>query len=164
VKNRVIAAFVAVQCALIVLGSENGAGWSLLERAPAPLGFYSELSGAAGNYRFFSPNVADPVVADIVLSRHGERRWHIAIGRGASEFDFRQSTAMIYLTTLHVPNLQARIVAAWALGLHRECDTASVKLGVRRTPTMARYRAGDRPWDEYYYEVEYKRLHPAGTT
>ena len=156
-KSRLVAAFVAVQCILILLGSEDSAGTSLLARAPAGLAYYAELSGALGNYRFFSPNVGDPVVADIVLSRAGKQRWHIEIGRGASELDFRQTTAMIYLAGIGLPNLQSRIVAAWALGLHRECDTAYVKIGRRLTPTMAAYRAGKRPSNEYYYEVEYKR-------
>lgn len=164
VQTRFIAAFVAAQCVLIVLGAQNGAGWSLLSRGPSALAYYAELSGASGNYRFFSPNVADPVVADIVLTRRGKRMWHVAIGRHVSELDLRQSTAMVYLTSLGLPNLQSRIVAAWALGLHRECDTANVKLGINRTPTMARYRAGDRPWVEFYYEAEYqRRSHPSGS-
>jgi hypothetical protein len=157
VKTRLVAAFVVLQCLLILLGSEDSEGSSRLAHAPAALTYYAELSGALGNYRFFSPNVADPVVADIELSRAGKRRWHIEIGRGATELDFRQSTAMIYLAGIGLPNLQSRIVAAWALGLHRECDTAYVKLGHRVTPTMAAYRAGRRPYNEFYYEAEYKR-------
>jgi hypothetical protein len=156
-KNRLIAGFVAVQCLLILLGSEDSAGSSPLARAPTALAYYAEMSGALGNYRFFSPNVGDPVVADVVLSRSGKQRWHLEIGRGANELDFRQSTAMIYLAGIGLPNLQARIVAAWALGLHRECDTAYVKLGLHITPTMAAYRAGKRPRNDYYYEAEYKR-------
>jgi hypothetical protein len=160
-KSRLVAAFVVVQCVLIVLGSQNGDGSSLLSRAPEALSDYAEFSGALGNYRFFSPNVGDPIVADIVLSRRGKRMWHMLIGRGANELDFRQTTAMLYLAGLGLPNLQSRIVAAWALGLHRECDTAYVKLGTHLTPTMAKYRKGERPRDDFYYEVEYKRRpHP----
>jgi hypothetical protein len=152
-----LAVFVVAQFTCILLGSRDANSSAPLDHAPRLVWEYAIMTGAIGNYRFFSPNIGDQNTASVTLYRDKQQLGRVLLGSGRSEASLRQSTFMLFLANVQMPQLESRVLAAYELGRMRKANRAKVILNDHVIPSMERFRAGDRPYDKAYYEATFQK-------
>lgn len=157
-RSPPIAAGVLVFClfhfALVFLGAMRLSDSWCPAFLAEPLSLYGRLTGAGSGYGFFAPNVPDQVIARITGVDDKGRTEEVEVGAGGRELDFRASSMLFLFVKVDEPDLLARSLAAYSLGMNPAEEKVTVVLGFYRVPRMTAYRYGETPrFDEFYRAV-----------
>lgn len=148
-KRLLLVGALSGHLALVVAGAAH-----LTSRVHGPvargLRFYDALSGAGDSYSFFAPAIGPQLRAKFALSTPQGERSEETLETGKSrEVGFRLGTlaGTVYLVAERTDLRRAFLgaLAANRLGAHPDASMVQVSIEEWVMPTMAEYRAGERP-------------------
>ncbi len=139
-----------------LLGHDNPAGRTLR--------VYGAMTGADYSYGFFAPGVGSQLRATFVLVDKEGRTWTDVVGDGAShEAGLRMGNAISWF---YYPQSRPGVAASLAgtmFGRHPRAEQILVKVEFYHVPTMAEFRAGERPGWYPMYEAQFSRTNTPAT-
>jgi hypothetical protein len=124
---------------------------------------YLHSAGIERGYSFFAPNVPNSfdLVFDIYLS--DGTIMHVSPGFGAREDKLRWASATDYLgrmTSDQVREVLLKVIALSVRNQYPDAERMRVTLSKIRPPTVAEFRAGNRPAPEPVYTYEFAFTEP----
>jgi hypothetical protein len=157
-RHALFTGLAAVHLVLVVCGAMS---WSLLPENRLPgkvLGIGRAMTGSDSHYGFFAPDVGPVLRARFTLIDGTGRRWTETLDLGNTlEERLRISNV---LSLVFEENLRREVAASLAgtlLARHPTAQKVIVMIDVYDPPTMADYRAGERPEWELMYEATVSR-------
>jgi hypothetical protein len=151
-----LAACTAAFHLVVVVCSASG-GLSLLKKGlPGPLLYrYAVLSGADNGFGFFAPSVAATNRTRFAIADGAGKAHEVTLGEAPNhEVRLRSGTPVVLFG---VNELRSPLAASWAgkvFGRHPEARAVNVRVEEYEVPSMAAYRAGERPqWLAIYEET-----------
>jgi hypothetical protein len=162
-------------CLWLLLGAAHlivvvfGACHWLPDRTGSPLAetlrWYARLSGADSEYGFFSPEVGSEHRTRFLLEDDHGSPWSDAIDRTSSrEARLRLNNIADYPfmsgAAVESPALRQELVKSWAAAMfsrHPNAIAVTVVVEAYDVPSMADYRAGQRPSWKQVYEARLQR-------
>jgi hypothetical protein len=145
----------------LILVACGAAGLSLLPDSCPPgraLRWYGAVTEAGNGYGYFAPSVGSPSRVTFLLSDGAGRTWADALDPGGSP-EVRLRVGTIALQSAD-PELRPHLAASWAarmFGRHPDAREVVVRIELHELPSMAQYRAGERPRWEKVYEATFRR-------
>jgi hypothetical protein len=133
------------------------------------LRWYAQLSGADSEYGFFAPEVGSEQRASFLLQDEDGLKWSDAIDQAnSSEARLRLinivESPFMTGTAAEWPAWRRQLVKSWAATMfsrHPRAVSLTVIVEAYDVPTMAEYRAAQRPSWKLVYEARIQRDSPA---
>jgi hypothetical protein len=154
---RVASVLLFCQLLMIAGGAFHFAPWLHVPWLGDALVTLGDLTGSRYSFGFFAPDIPNPVVAEVTTVHYDGAENVRTFGGGTTELDHRIQTMMAFFTVVDTDNLHAASLAAYAFGRDDSVEKVKVSLRCYVLPTMAQYRAGQKPDVREYYAGLYAR-------
>lgn len=162
-RHWVFSGLAVVHLTMLVLFVWSGFAQSSPSTTASVVRTYRNFSGAFRDYAFFAPAVASDLRAGFILEyESGETRF-LRFAADDREVAFRYNNIVAAsMRDVRGRDLFAQSWAAFILGAHPDAVRASVITETFVVPSMAEYRAGERPDWTFVYVGRFERGVEAG--
>ncbi|MEY2481784.1 MAG: hypothetical protein QOK24_312 [Verrucomicrobiota bacterium] len=118
---------------------------------------YSSYSGASAGYGFFSPDIADQIVARVEMRRGDSILCAKLFENNRDEAETRLSGLVMLLSDIDRDDVATKLIAARCFGVVDDLQTVKVSLEYVIVPSLAEYRNGSVEHYRPFYEAEFVR-------
>lgn len=133
-------------------------------QASLPIYLYGQITGAASNVKFFSPNIGSQLDIQFRGLVDGKEKVSGGLLTGNREADLRIMKMTSFYSNPSLGKRERRsLVASWAgkvFSQHPSMDQVEIIVRLQNLPSMKEYRQGQRPtWQDLYKATFNRRDH-----